>query len=391
MNRKIASAIIVTLLVVVAVSLYLYLGSSEGLVVPDNYSTIQSAVDAASTNDVIHVKSGTYNENLAIDKQITLIGENRGNTIITTNTEQPTITITATNVTVTGFTIKGTNTGIYITAENCTLTNNIIEGCGKGIHAQKDTNQFFHYINIKNNTITNNTEDGILFDGEGTPFMFNVTGNTLTSNNFGIRTVDSYRCLIQNNTIYGNTIGIDAAGTRLDIMNNTLNENTETAIKVHNPPTESSDLVKIFYNNIQNSKQGVAILQSGRKYIMQNNINNCTTALSFTQSSFNQNSVDRNNITDNTTGISIIQSNTDIYRISENNFIDNNQHFVIIDANSTIIDWDNQEKGNYWSDYTTRYPNATEIDNTGVWNIPYIIDENQQDNYPLINPIIIDS
>jgi hypothetical protein len=37
--------------------------------------------------------------------------------------------------------------------------------------------------------------------------------------------------------------------------------------------------------------------------------------------------------------------------------------------------------GNYWSDYLTRYPNATETD--GVWNTPYVIDANNTDYYPL--------
>jgi parallel beta-helix repeat protein len=383
MNRKSATAIIIILSIIVAISLYAYLQSTttSGLVVPDNYPTIQSAVDAASTGDTIHVKSGTYNENLTIDKQITLAGENRANTIITANTDNPTITITTNNVTVTGFTITGSNTGVYITADNCTLTNNNIEDCSKGIHAQKDADQFFQYIDIKNNTITNNNEEGILFDGTGTPFIFNITGNIITGNGYGVRTVDSYRCLIQNNTITDNNIGVDAAGTRLDIMNNTLTDNTETAITIHNSPTESSDLVRIFYNNIQNSKQGLNINQDGRKYITANTINNCTTAISFNQNDKTYNTISRNNITNNTNGLAITQSNVNIY---ENNLIDNT-HQATIDANSTI-DWDSQQKGNYWSDYTTRYPQATQIDNTGVWNTPYQIDANNTDQYPLVKP-----
>jgi hypothetical protein len=40
--------------------------------------------------------------------------------------------------------------------------------------------------------------------------------------------------------------------------------------------------------------------------------------------------------------------------------------------------------GNYWSDYEERYPNATELDNSHIWDTPYIIDKNNQDNYPMI-------
>jgi len=50
--------------------------------------------------------------------------------------------------------------------------------------------------------------------------------------------------------------------------------------------------------------------------------------------------------------------------------------------------WDNgyPSGGNYWSDYQTRYPNAAEIDSSGIWNTPYVIDSNNTDYYPLMGP-----
>lgn len=48
--------------------------------------------------------------------------------------------------------------------------------------------------------------------------------------------------------------------------------------------------------------------------------------------------------------------------------------------------WDNGKLGNYWSDYLTRYPDATEIPNTGVGDTPYVIDKGEADRYPLIEP-----
>jgi len=35
--------------------------------------------------------------------------------------------------------------------------------------------------------------------------------------------------------------------------------------------------------------------------------------------------------------------------------------------------WDNGERGNYWSDYLTRYANATEVDDSGIGDTPYVI------------------
>jgi hypothetical protein len=56
-------------------------------------------------------------------------------------------------------------------------------------------------------------------------------------------------------------------------------------------------------------------------------------------------------------------------------------------ANHSI--WDNGTVGNYWSDYLTRYPNASEIDGTGVGDTPFYINPNNIDNYPLMEPATI--
>ena len=41
--------------------------------------------------------------------------------------------------------------------------------------------------------------------------------------------------------------------------------------------------------------------------------------------------------------------------------------------------------GNYWDDYEGTNPDAKEIDSTGIWDMPYSIDEDG-DNYPLMMP-----
>ena len=53
---------------------------------------------------------------------------------------------------------------------------------------------------------------------------------------------------------------------------------------------------------------------------------------------------------------------------------------------------------NYWSDYSTKYPNATEVDHSGIGNTPYVfytVNNNgtpldiYEDNHPLMKPIAI--
>ena len=43
--------------------------------------------------------------------------------------------------------------------------------------------------------------------------------------------------------------------------------------------------------------------------------------------------------------------------------------------------------GNYWSDYVEKFPNASEIQDSGVWAAPYSVNEANVDEYPLVAPI----
>ena len=57
--------------------------SAEVLLVPDQFETIQSAIDAAVTGDIVQVQPGVYNENIDfLGKAITVTGESPDNTII---------------------------------------------------------------------------------------------------------------------------------------------------------------------------------------------------------------------------------------------------------------------------------------------------------------------
>jgi hypothetical protein len=57
---------------------WLYVGGSG----PGNYTTIQSAINAARSGDTVFVYSGTYSGNIVVNKTINLIGEDKHTTII---------------------------------------------------------------------------------------------------------------------------------------------------------------------------------------------------------------------------------------------------------------------------------------------------------------------
>jgi hypothetical protein len=79
--------------------------------------------------------------------------------------------------------------------------------------------------------------------------------------------------------------------------------------------------------------------------------------------------------------------------IHHNSFINNTKqvddyHWTDSFSRPSINVWDDGTAGNYWSDYVTKYPWAKEVDGSGVWDTPYVIDENNRDRYPLVNNLI---
>ncbi|MDD5731605.1 MAG: hypothetical protein PHU42_01825 [Patescibacteria group bacterium] len=111
--------------------------------VPDDYLTIQEAIDAASSGDVISVSAGTYDGDLQINKSLTLQGAGYASTIIRglPDGSLSTIDAIAPSIIIDGFTIDQTphstidadanNTAInaqnvgYLSLDNCKLTNHI--------------------------------------------------------------------------------------------------------------------------------------------------------------------------------------------------------------------------------------------------------------------------
>lgn len=104
-------------------------------------------------------------------------------------------------------------------------------------------------------------------------------------------------------------------------------------------------------------------------------------ALDTYQSIFHGNTVSSNK----RYGITLSQSSNN--RIFHNNFVDNNANQTHIYESYDNV-WDNEypSGGNYWSDYEEKYSNATEIDDSGIWDTQYVIDPSNTDRYPLTVP-----
>jgi parallel beta-helix repeat protein len=89
--------------------------------------------------------------------------------------------------------------------------------------------------------------------------------------------------------------------------------------------------------------------------------------------------ISENQIVDNYVGMRLSVGTTN-FRVFHNNFINNTYQAWDVLSNT----WDDGpvSGGNYWDDYTD-----VDNDSDGIWDNPFVIDDDSQDNYPLAQPI----
>lgn len=315
--------------------------ASKTLAVPQDYPTIGEAISHASAGDVVSVAAGVYYENLQINKSISVVGEDAKSTFIVGtgggNHALAGITVTADGVKISGFTIESLNysnannyaTGIIIQGDHCTITGNIIENNYIGIFCPIQS-----YTEITGNNITANLHDGMRF--------FGGSYNTVSENNITLNAVsgvalEGYSNTISKNNIQGNYRGIGFGSSYSVIFGNNISSNTESGIFF----AGSKNIVSA--NVFQANKWGIFI----------------------------------------TPQLAASHDNT----FYHNNFV-NNEYGVFDNSSSPVEFWDNGAKsgGNYWSDYQSRYPNATETASSGMGNTDYFVTSSNVDNHPLMTP-----
>lgn len=172
------------------------------------YSTIQSAIDASETGDVIYVSEGTYYENVVLTKSgIAIMGKNKEKTIIDGQKTGSVIRIETNDVTISGFTIR--NNG----------------GSGKedaGVSLYNANNNI-----IANSIFVNNTAGIAIYSSSNNNV---IAGNYIRNARYGINLFSSLDNKIYGNQIQQNQIGIYADSARgHQIYSNNFIDNTDHA------------------------------------------------------------------------------------------------------------------------------------------------------------------
>lgn len=258
---------------------------SADLVVPDDHSTIQGAVDAAQSGDVVMVKKGQYQEQVVINKDLTLRGQNRPTIKIPESPDQYTfpenskqwepilfayggsamngdVSGSATiDVTISGFTIDGQNEqpeakrAVSILLRNVNHNGNVSDNVVRNMAVGgKETFGILVYgdseVTIAGNRVLQYERGGIGANGDGGAHP-------------------APKVVIKNNQVTGSTgigeawgpngiqIGYGAAG---QITDNTVRDNrySESAPVASGILVFESDGVMVRDNKVSNSDAGIA-------------------------------------------------------------------------------------------------------------------------------------
>ena len=369
---------------------------SRTIVVPDDYASVQEAVDNAADGDVVLVKRGTYNGSVAINKRISLIGEDKTDTIIQGDwTLNGTVVLVEHNdIVVEKLSLKAAydagphGRGVHLLqAKGCNVSGcNFVSYTGVWLYEASD------------NTLENNKIDGT--KAHMPPVvgikLQNSDGNRIVGNNvieydygFGISLESSDMNVLAENQLLNNFNGILVKNSH----NNSITDNTVTVtMSVFLRPTDDvmlgcygirlqgSSSNSITGNTFVDCPKGVRILSSSCYNLVENNAISGSRYVGVeVAEDSNHNQITTNNILDNQVGANFANSSNN--KVHHNAFINNGVMASYHSTNEPNF-FDDGTEGNYWSSYT-----GTDSNGDGVGDTPYIINESNQDNYPLMNII----
>ena len=235
-----------------------------------DFTSIQAAVDNAASGDSIIVRDGKYNENVVVNKRLTIRSENgSANCIVSAAVSTSDVfEVTVDYVNISGFTVQnatggGFKVGIYLgsSVNYCNISNNYASNNDVGIEL----------FSSSSNTITNNTASNNSY-GICMRWSSNntLTDNTASDNFNGIYlSFSSNHNTITNNTASNNSYGgicMSFSSNHNTLTNNTANSNNGDGIYLY----YSSDNNTLTSNTASNNGDGIELSYSSNNTLTDN-------------------------------------------------------------------------------------------------------------------------
>ncbi|MFL2944014.1 MAG: right-handed parallel beta-helix repeat-containing protein, partial [Candidatus Poseidoniales archaeon] len=281
----------------------------------DKYSTIQDAIDGASSGDVLQLWAYEYVEHdIEITERVTLVGNSTSSVIINGTWSDSIFDITTNSIVIKNMTIENSANG---TAKECigvssgsgiVIENLILKNCYKGIVVDSSN------VDITNVTIQNSVNDGIVTSAS------NIDISSVTVKNSGDDgiVINSSSTTLENSTIQNNGDDGIVLNANAFIYNNTIKSNSGKGINVG----EGSDYAKIISNVIDdNVGQGVLVAESHHVKLTNNTIEDSNDyGVHLYLANFTQ--IHKNKIDDNDGGIRFVS--TRYSNVTKTSLEDNN-------------------------------------------------------------------
>jgi parallel beta-helix repeat protein len=209
-----------------------------------------------------------------------------------------------------------------------------------------------------------------------------LENNSLSANQFGIAVEESPNVNISRNIVRSSfSSGITFSGSasaNIRVYNNSVFDSVQDGLVIYKC---SYGTVRYTHNLVSNCSRGIVFIDDfGDNYwvIEENLVTNCRTYGIYGDWT-KSNNITRNIIM-NTTGTGLYYSNGGNHKIW-NNYFQNNTVHASFAAETGASLFDNGTIGNYWDDYSTKYPSATVTGN--IWDTQYLVTGARYDRYPL--------
>lgn len=348
---------------------------------PNNHTSIQEAIDASFPGDTIYVYSGTYHENVIVNRTLSLIGEDKNTTTINGSGSDYVVQVTADWVNITHFTVTNGGSwwddagiGLYGVRNTHITNNNISSNLHHGIHVEQSEN-----VSIVRNKISSNSEMGIrLYHAKNVT----IVENEIRDNSRGLYSSTSSNVATRANEIFGHGIGIQLFYAKNFTIEETNVFNNRNGIWMG----LFCENVLLSDNRIHsNTEDGIHLKDAWDMTIIGNNVSDNDVGISMVDSK--NITVSDNHISNNRHGVYVRMSEK--IEVYHNSFINN----TIQASDEWGIDnsWDGgyPSGGNHWADYLgwdecsgSSQNNCPDPDDIG--DIPYSIDAGVRDRYPLL-------